>query len=112
MEKNSNFETKKNGEFSIFINELPPPTLNFKIILIGDSGVGKTCLSIRATKNIYNENQSATIGFEFFSFVVEYKNSIIKLDIWDTCGQEEYRSLMKSFYLGSSLIIIVYAINK
>jgi small GTP-binding protein len=112
MEKKPKFESKQNGDFSIYINEFPPPNLNFKIILIGDSGVGKTCLSIRGTKGIYDDNQPATIGFEFFSFVVEYKNTIIKLDIWDTCGQEEYRALMKSFYLGSSLIIIVYAINK
>ena len=112
MEKKPKFESKQNGDFSIYINEFPPPNLNFKIILIGDSGVGKTCLSIRGTKGIYDDNQTATIGFEFFSFVVEYKNTIIKLDIWDTCGQEEYRALMKSFYLGSSLIIIVYAINK
>lgn len=112
MEKKPKFETKQNGEFSIYINEFPPPNLNFKIIIIGDSGVGKTCLSIRGAKGIFDDNQSATIGFEFFSFVVEYKNTIIKLDIWDTCGQEEYRALMKSFYLGSSLIIIVYAINK
>ena len=112
MEKKPKFESKQNGDFSIYINEFPPPNLNFKIILIGDSGVGKTCLSIRGTKGIYDDNQPATIGFEFFSFVVEYKNTIIKLDIWDTCGQEEYRALMKSFYLGSSLIIIVYAISK
>jgi Ras-related protein Rab-1A len=112
MEKNSKLETKIIEDFKIFTSEFPPPNLNFKIIVIGNSGVGKTCLTVRGTKGIFDESQIPTIGFEFFSFVVEYKDKVIKLDVWDTCGQEEYRSLMKSFFLGSNLVIIVYAINK
>lgn len=83
----------------------------FKVILIGDSGVGKSCLSIQATKHNFESNYLATVGFEFFSFVVKLGDKIIKLQIWDTCGQEIYRSLITNFYRNSALAIIVYAIN-
>ena len=86
--------------------------LSFKVIVIGNSAVGKTCLTTKATKNIFLENHQSTIGFEFFSFMIKIENKIIKLQIWDTCGQEIYRSLITNFYRNSSLAIIVYEINK
>ena len=85
--------------------------LSFKIIVIGNSGVGKSCLSIKATKNIFENNYLATVGFEFFSFNVKLDDKVVKLQIWDTCGQEIYRSLITNFYRNSSLAIIVYAID-
>ena len=85
--------------------------LSFKIIVIGDSGVGKSCLTNKATKNIFEEAYNATIGFEFFTFNIKINGKIIKLQIWDTCGQELYRSLVTNFYRNSSLAIIVYAVN-
>ncbi len=54
----------------------------------------------------------ATVGFEFFAFNIKFGETIIKLQIWDTCGQEIYRSLISSFYKNSSLAIIVYAIDE
>ena len=84
--------------------------LTFKIILIGDSGVGKSSLILR-TKNYFENKYKATIGFEFSTFVCKINNKIIKLQIWDTCGQEVYRSLVISFYRNSSLAIIVYSID-
>ena len=83
----------------------------YKAIIIGDSGVGKTCLAYRACAEQFIDKKFPTIGFEYFPFVVKYKNKKIKLEIWDTCGQEAYRSLIKSFFIGSSLAIIVYAID-
>ena len=53
-----------------------------------------------------------TVGFEFYSFILRMSGKVIKLQIWDTCGQEAYRSLISSFYKNSSLAIIVYAIDK
>ena len=100
-------EIKK--EFEI----MPPNTpsnLIFKVIVIGDSGVGKTCLSERATKGIYNNIMTITVGFDFYSFIVKYKDNIIKLEIWDTCGQEAYRSLISNFYKNCYLAIIVYSV--
>ena len=85
--------------------------LSFKIIVIGDSGVGKSCLTNRATTNLFEDTYNATVGFEFLSFNVKIDEKVIKLQIWDTCGQELYRSLITNFYRNSSLAIIVYAIN-
>ena len=85
--------------------------LSFKIIVIGDSGVGKSCLTNRATTNLFEDTYSATVGFEFLSFNVKIEDKVIKLQIWDTCGQELYRSLITNFYRNSSLAIIVYAVN-
>lgn len=86
--------------------------LSFKIIIIGDSGVGKSCLSLRGIKNLYDSNYNATVGFEFFTFSVRINNQILKLQVWDTCGQEIYRSLITNFYRNSSLAMMVYSIDK
>ena len=85
---------------------------NFKIILIGDSGVGKSCLTVKATKNIFSNNYSATLGFEFFTINLKFKEKVVKLQIWDTCGQEIYRSLINNFYRNSSLAVLVYSIDR
>ena len=85
--------------------------LNFKIIVIGNIGVGKSCLSLKATKDIFLEEYISTIGFEFYCFNVKVDEKIIKLQIWDTCGQEAYRSLIKNFYRNASLAIIVYSVE-
>jgi small GTP-binding protein len=85
--------------------------LTLKIILIGDSGVGKSCLTFRGINDTFNDFYSPTIGFEFFSFLIRINSINMKIQIWDTCGQEVYKSLIASFYRNSSLAIIVYAIN-
>ena len=85
--------------------------LNFKIILIGNIGVGKSCLSLKATKGIFLEEYISTIGFEFYCFNVKVNEKIIKLQIWDTCGQEAYRSLIKNYYRNASLAIVVYSVE-
>ena len=85
--------------------------LSFKMIVIGDAGVGKSCLTTKAAKGIYEEIYSPTIGFEFLVFNVKLNDKVIKLQIWDTCGQELYRSLISSFYRNASLAMMVYAID-
>ena len=67
---------------------------------------------MKLNKNLFKENYNATIGFEYFSFNIRINNVIIKLQIWDTCGQEIYRSLITNFYRNTSLAIIVYSIDK
>ena len=84
---------------------------SFKLIVIGDSGVGKSCLTNRITTNLFEDGYSSTVGFEFVSFNVKINGKVIKLQIWDTCGQELYRSLITNYYRNASLAIIVYAIN-
>ena len=100
-------------EYNIEVQTKDPgeSDLNFKIIIIGDSYVGKSCLAIKATKGTFESLYTPTVGFEFLTFYVKIDNSNIKLQIWDTCGQEVYRSLIGSFYRKSSLAIIVYAID-
>ena len=98
---------------NIKILDEPPADfdLNFKLIVIGDSFVGKSCLTLKATKGLFEANYSPTIGFEFLTFFVNIDNTNIKLQIWDTCGQEVYRSLISSFYHNSSLALLVYSID-
>ena len=85
--------------------------LSFKMIVVGDAGVGKSCLTTKAAKGIFDETYSATVGFEFLTFNVKLNDKIIKLQIWDTCGQEIYRSLISSFYRNASLAMMVYSID-
>ena len=96
----------------ILKEDYPNYDLSFKIIVIGNSGVGKSCLAVQATKNLFENNYLATVGFEFFAFNIRIDGKVVKLQIWDTCGQEIYRSLISSFYKNSSLAIIVYAIDE
>ena len=84
---------------------------SFKMIVVGDAGVGKSCLTSKASKGIFEETYAATIGFEFLAFNVKINDKVVKLQIWDTCGQEIYKSLISSFYKNSSLAMMVYAIN-
>ena len=112
-EKDTSDRVERRGEdYEILKEEFPNYDLSFKIIVIGNAGVGKSCLSIQATKKKFENNYLATVGFEFFVFNMKYKNKVLKLQIWDTCGQEIYRSLITSFYKNSSLAIIVYAIDE
>ena len=103
--------TNENLSYQTLNEDYAEFDLSFKVIVIGNSGVGKTCLTTKATKNIFLDNRQSTIGFEFFSFMIKIENKIIKLQIWDTCGQETYRSLISNFYKTSSLAFIIYSIT-
>ena len=85
---------------------------NYKIIFLGDSGVGKTCLTLRASTGEFDSQSMPTLGADITHFYLKYKNCILKLNIWDTAGQEGYRSLIKSYFKDASLVLIVYSINK
>ena len=95
----------------VLADDFPSFDLSFKIIIVGDSGVGKSCLSIKASRNYFEDFYSPTVGFEFLTFNVKVEDQNIKLQIWDTCGQEVYRSLISSFYRSASLAIVVYSID-
>ena len=104
--------TKNDFQYEILPDDYSQYDLSFKIIVIGDSGVGKSCLTMKATKNLFENSYNATVGFEFYSFNLKVEDKIVKLQIWDTCGQEVYRSLITNFYRNSSLAIMVYSIDK
>ena len=79
----------------------------FKMLLIGNSGVGKSCLLLRYAENQFNENFFNTIGVDFKLKTVKCDDSIIKLQIWDTAGQERFRTLTASYYRGKCITSIV-----
>ena len=85
--------------------------LSFKIIVIGDPGVGKSCLTLKAIKNYFTDGHNATVGFDCFTYCVKLNGTVIKLQIWDTCGQEIYKSLVFNFFRNSSLALMVYSID-
>ena len=86
--------------------------VTFKIIIVGNSGVGKSSLLKRAVQDKFKENYQTTIGFEFLLLYYDVNGTKMKLQIWDTCGQEMYRSLIQGFYRNTSLTVLVYAINE
>ncbi|WBY58514.1 ras-related protein Rab-1B [Plasmodium yoelii yoelii] len=83
----------------------------FKILLIGDSGVGKSCLLLRFADDTYTDSYISTIGVDFKIKTIEIDDKIIKLQIWDTAGQERFRTITSSYYRGAQGIIIVYDVT-
>ena len=83
----------------------------FKILIIGDSGAGKSCLMLRYTRDDYRDNYMTTIGVDFQTRFIQIKNEIIKLLLWDTAGQEKFRSITEAYYRGSHGVLIVYDIT-
>ena len=86
--------------------------LLFKLILIGDSYVGKSNILLKYLKNQFNENSKTTIGVEFGTKNIIINNKRIKIQIWDTAGQERYRSITSAYYKGAKGALIVYDITR
>ena len=90
-----------------------PKVPGCKVVLLGDSGVGKTCIISRYISGSFDSNSASTNGASYASKKVEYKdiNKTLILDIWDTAGQEKYKSLTKFFYKDAAVAILVYDIS-
>ncbi|MED6184912.1 Ras- protein RABD2a [Stylosanthes scabra] len=84
----------------------------FKLLLIGDSGVGKSCLLLRFADDSYIESYISTIGVDFKIRTVEQDGKTIKLQIWDTAGQERFRTITSSYYRGAHGIIWLSEIDR
>ncbi|KAG2373861.1 hypothetical protein C9374_011746 [Naegleria lovaniensis] len=84
----------------------------FKIVLIGDSGVGKSNLLSRFTRNEFNLESKSTIGVEFATRTIQTDGKTIKAQIWDTAGQERYRAITSAYYRGAVGALLVYDIAK
>lgn len=83
----------------------------FKIIIIGESGTGKSCILHYLLENRFKKNPNHTVGVEFGCKHMEILGKRIKLQIWDTAGQERFRSVTKSYYRGAAAAILVYDIT-
>jgi len=84
----------------------------FKVVLIGDSGVGKSNLLSRFTRNEFNLESKSTIGVEFATRSIQVDGKTIKAQIWDTAGQERYRAITSAYYRGAVGALLVYDIAK
>ncbi|KAI6112854.1 GTPase [Pisolithus croceorrhizus] len=84
----------------------------FKVVLIGDSGVGKSNLLSRFTRNQFNTDSKSTIGVEFATRSINVDGKLIKAQIWDTAGQERYRAITSAYYRGAVGALLVYDISK
>ncbi len=87
------------------------PQNSIKITLIGDSGVGKTCIIRRYTSNEFTAESLTTDGVSYSKKEVMYGDEKIQLDLWDTAGQEKYRSMTTSYYRAVHIIIIVFDVT-
>nr|GME17853.1 ras-related protein YPT3 [Ipomoea batatas] len=84
----------------------------FKLVLIGDSGVGKSNLLSRFTKNEFNLESKSTIGVEFATKSLTIGGKVIKAQIWDTAGQERYRAITSAYYRGAVGALLVYDVTR
>jgi len=84
----------------------------FKYIIIGDTGVGKSCLLLQFTDKRFRTDHNLTIGVEFGARLITVDNKQIKLQIWDTAGQENFRSITRSYYRGASGALLVYDVSR
>ncbi|KAJ7002522.1 hypothetical protein NC653_007877 [Populus alba x Populus x berolinensis] len=108
---------EKDTPFSFSISVWIPVMSNeydylFKLLLIGDSSVGKSCLLLRFADDSYVDSYISTIGVDFKIRTVEQDGKTIKLQIWDTAGQERFRTITSSYYRGAHGIIIVYDVTE
>ena len=87
------------------------PNMTFKILTIGESGVGKTCILRRFVENKFLKNHLATIGIDFKTKTLNINNQEIKLKIWDTAGQERFRNITTQYYKGADGIVLIYDVT-
>ncbi|OHS95311.1 small GTP-binding protein [Tritrichomonas foetus] len=81
---------------------------SLKVVVVGDSGVGKTCLLIRYVRDVFDEESQPTLGVEFMTKIVATDRHRIQLQLWDTAGQELFRSVTRGYYRGSAGALLVF----
>ena len=96
-----------------FTNEdLKSAPKDVKVVLLGDTGVGKSSLVLRFLSDTFKPFSASTIGASYMSKIIEVQDRTIKFQIWDTAGQEKYKSLAPMYYRGSAAAILVYDITQ
>lgn len=86
-------------------------SFQYKLVLLGDSAVGKSSLVLRFVKKQFFEYQESTIGAAFLTQTIQLNDAIVKFEIWDTAGQERYHSLAPMYYRGAAAAVVVYDIT-
>jgi len=82
-----------------------------KVLVIGDSGIGKTCLLLRFCENSFTTSHLATIGIDFKMKTIDVEGKRVKVQIWDTAGQDRFKTITQTYYRGAMGIILGYAVN-
>lgn len=101
------------------LREMPPSVrrsderapIPIKIVIVGDSGVGKSCLLLRYVDNMYTESYISTIGVEFKQKYYTFEHTTYKIQLWDAAGQERFRTITSGFYSGSDAIALLYSLD-
>ena len=92
-----------------------PPSRSYdmimKLLLVGDSGVGKSCLLLRFVEDKFNPSFITTIGIDFKIRTIESKGKKVKLQVWDTAGQERFRTITTAYYRGAMGIVLIYDVT-
>ena len=83
----------------------------FKLVIIGDSGVGKSSLLVRFADDTFSENCISTIGVDFKIKTIDINGERVKLQLWDTAGQERFRTITATYYRGTHGVIVVYDVT-
>jgi Ras-related protein Rab-2A len=83
----------------------------FRVIIVGDTGVGKSCFLLRYTEDHFKEQHNVTIGVEFGTKQMTVQDCPVKLQIWDTAGQESFRSITRSFYRKADGVLLMYDVT-
>ena len=83
----------------------------YKVLLLGDSSVGKTCFLLRFTEDTYTDNHISTIGVDYKLKLYKNEDQLVKIQIWDTAGQDRFRSITKNYFRGSHGIMLIYDIT-
>ncbi len=91
---------------------MPDYDYTFKILLIGDASVGKTSFTKRYCYNIFNPSERLTIGVDFHVKTVKFKDSLVKLQLWDIGGEERFRFLLPTYILGANAAFLLYDITR
>ena len=83
-----------------------------KLLTLGDTTVGKSSIVLRFAENRFDDNQFATIGIDFKTKYTKYRDSSVKVLIWDTAGQEKFQNIAKQYYKGANGVLLIYDISK
>ena len=103
---------KDSEKCEIIRDNIGVPDHMYKVIIVGEASVGKSCLLTRAIENKYDDDYMVTIGADSSTLLVKIGTSLVQLQIWDTAGTEKYRSMIRVFFAGADAALLTYDITK